>query len=107
MNLLLAARVCQTPARALSDSEIDMYVRAEPGWALHEKSIRKTFRFNDHYHVMAFLNAVAWISHKSNHHAAIELGYNQCTLTYTTHDAKGLTENDFICAAKVDVLLAI
>ena len=57
--------------------------------------------------MLAFVNATAWISHRENHHPDIELGYNRVTLRYTTHAANGLTENDFICAAKVDALLTL
>jgi 4a-hydroxytetrahydrobiopterin dehydratase len=55
---------------------------------------------------MAFVNAVAWIAHRENHHPDLEVGYNSCRVSYTTHAIGGLSENDFICAAKVEALLA-
>jgi 4a-hydroxytetrahydrobiopterin dehydratase len=55
---------------------------------------------------MAFVNAVAWIAHEQDHHPDLEVGYSRCRLRYSTHDVGGLSRNDFICAAKVDALLA-
>ena len=54
---------------------------------------------------LAFVNAVAWISHQEDHHPDMLVGYNRCHVEYTTHAIGGLSENDFICAAKVDMLL--
>ena len=55
---------------------------------------------------MLFVNAVAAIAHREDHHPDLEVSYNSCTVRYTTHAIKGLSENDFICAAKVNALLA-
>ncbi|EGQ63942.1 pterin-4-alpha-carbinolamine dehydratase, partial [Acidithiobacillus sp. GGI-221] len=63
------------------------------------------FRFKNFYETMAFVNAVAWISHREDHHPDLELGYNRCVVHYSTHAIGGLSENDFICAARVDALL--
>jgi 4a-hydroxytetrahydrobiopterin dehydratase len=57
------------------------------------------------YQTMAFVNASAWISHREDHHPDIEVGYNKCRVSYMTHAIDGLSENDFICAAKIDSLL--
>jgi 4a-hydroxytetrahydrobiopterin dehydratase len=53
---------------------------------------------------MAFLNAVAWIAHVEDHHPDFEAGYNYCRLEFSTHSVGGLSENDFICAARIDAL---
>jgi 4a-hydroxytetrahydrobiopterin dehydratase len=78
-----------------------------PKWeVLHEgQSLRRIFNFDNHYELMSFVNAVAWISHREDHHPGLQLGYSRCEVTYTTHAVEGLTENDFICASKVDALL--
>ena len=55
--------------------------------------------------VLAFVNAVAWIANQENHHPDLEIGYNYCHITLMTHALKGLSMNDFICAAKFDRLL--
>jgi 4a-hydroxytetrahydrobiopterin dehydratase len=68
--------------------------------------IRRTFRFDNYYRTMAFVNAVAWIAHAENHHPDIEVGYSRCVVRYSTHAIGGLSENDFICAARIDALLS-
>ena len=70
------------------------------------KGLRATFDFKNYYRTTAFVNAVAWIAHNEDHHPDIAFGYKQATVTYWTHAIGGLSENDFICAAKVDSLLA-
>jgi len=69
------------------------------------QAIRRHFTFQNHHEVIAFVNAVAWISHREDHHPNASIGYSRCELVYTTHAVEGLTENDFICASKVDALL--
>lgn len=76
-------------------------------WKIAHKGerIEAQFAFTDYWRTTAFVNAVAWIAHTEDHHPEIRFGYNECTVQYWTHAVKGLTENDFICAAKVDALL--
>lgn len=68
-------------------------------------SISRTFRFRDYYQTLAFVNALAWIAHREDHHPDLEVGYNRCVVRYCTHAVGGLSENDFICAARIDALL--
>jgi 4a-hydroxytetrahydrobiopterin dehydratase len=68
-------------------------------------SLYASFRFEDFYETMAFVNAIAWFANIENHHPDLEVGYNYCHVRWTTHAIKGLSHNDFICAAKVDGLL--
>jgi len=77
-----------------------------PGWRIAEdgRSIRRAFSFTDFYETMAFVNAVAWIANTEDHHPDLEVGYDYCRLAFSTHSVGGLSENDFICAAKVDAL---
>lgn len=77
-------------------------------WMLNEMGteISRTYKFENYYETMAFVNAIAWISLRENHHPNLEVSYNRCTVHYTTHVIKGLSENDFICATKVDALLS-
>ncbi len=78
------------------------------GWTLSDdgKTLCQDFRFKDYYQTMAFVNAVAWIAHREDHHPDLEVGYNHCLVHYSTHAIGGLSENDFICAAKIDALLS-
>jgi 4a-hydroxytetrahydrobiopterin dehydratase len=78
------------------------------GWEMDasEASIAKVFRFRDFHETMAFANAVAWIAHREDHHPDLEVSYSRCRIRFSTHDVGGLSENDFISAAKVDRLSA-
>ncbi|MGD9387555.1 MAG: 4a-hydroxytetrahydrobiopterin dehydratase, partial [Gammaproteobacteria bacterium] len=67
--------------------------------------IRRDFRFKGFNRTMGFVNAVAWIANSENHHPDLEVGWGHCLVRFSTHAIKGLSENDFICAAKVDALL--
>jgi 4a-hydroxytetrahydrobiopterin dehydratase len=81
--------------------------RLASDWSLSEDAteLRREFRFKGFYRTMAFVNAVAWIANQENHHPDLEVGWGRCLVRYTTHAINGLSENDFICAAKVDALL--
>jgi len=75
-------------------------------WNLGEdkKNIWRFWLFKNHHQVMAFVNAIAFISHRENHHPDISFGYNNCKVTYTTHAIDGLSENDLICASRINAL---
>ena len=77
------------------------------GWALQDGKLAKTYPFANYHHTMAFVNALAWISHREDHHPDLEVGYNKCRVEYATHAIGGLSENDFICAAKCDALFKL
>ncbi|MGD8569804.1 MAG: 4a-hydroxytetrahydrobiopterin dehydratase [Gammaproteobacteria bacterium] len=66
--------------------------------------IQRTFKFKNYYHTIAFVNAVAWIANQEDHHPDLEVSYNRCVVHFSTHSIGGLSENDFICAAKIDAL---
>jgi 4a-hydroxytetrahydrobiopterin dehydratase len=91
---------------AMSAAEVQRHLADAPGWAIADGSIEKTFRFEDYHRTMAFVNAVAWIAHREDHHPDIAFSYNRATLRFNTHSVGGISLNDFICAAKVDALLA-
>lgn len=77
-----------------------------PGWELAENghALVKTFEFEDYYRTMAFVNALAFIAHREEHHPDLGVHYNRCVVRFSTHDVGGLSENDFICAAKAAML---
>lgn len=91
----------------MDDKQIRMKLESLSGWEHQGEEIRKVFKFGNYYQTMAFVNAVAWISHREDHHPELEVGYNQCMVRYSTHSAGGLTESDFVCAAKVEKLMGI
>jgi 4a-hydroxytetrahydrobiopterin dehydratase len=98
---------CEGGIPAMVIEEAQELQKQVPSWEIiHEgHAIRRMFTFQNHYEVMAFINAVAWVSHREDHHPNVAFGYSRCELVYSTHAVDGLTENDFICAAKVDALL--
>jgi 4a-hydroxytetrahydrobiopterin dehydratase len=68
------------------------------------KSLTRSLKFKDFYRTMSFVNALAHIANTEDHHPDLRLGYGYCEVTFTTHSIDGLSENDFICAAKLDRL---
>jgi 4a-hydroxytetrahydrobiopterin dehydratase len=75
-------------------------------WSLGEDatSLRRAYKFRDFFRTMSFVNAVGHIANIEDHHPDLEIGYNYCRISYATHSIGGLSENDFICAAKIDRL---
>ena len=73
-------------------------------WQLIEtgQAIRREFKFHDFYRTMSFVNALAHIANIEDHHPDLEVGYNYCRVRYSTHAIGGLSDNDLICAAKID-----
>ena len=98
---------CEGGAPPLSQDEINTLLRQLDGWGQQGNLIGKTYEFKNYYQTMAFVNAVAWLSHREDHHPDMHAGYNKCRVEYSTHAINGLSENDFICAAKVDALFKI
>jgi len=72
--------------------------------AADAKSVKRSYKFKDFYRTMSFVNAVAYIANVEDHHPDLEVGYDHCHVTFSTHAIGGLSENDFICAAKIDAL---
>lgn len=98
---------CENGVRPLGHEEAIEQLGRLDEWQLDDEAreIQRTIRFKDYYQTMAFVNAVAWIAHQEDHHPNLEVGYNRCQIHYSTHAIGGLSENDFICAAKIDALL--
>ena len=103
----LAALRCRAGAPRLTAAEIAADFAALPGWTCDGRGIEKTFAFTDWRETIAFVNALAWIAQREGHHPDLAVGWGQCTVSYTTHAIGGLSENDFICAAKIDALLTL
>ncbi len=97
-------KACEGGTPPLSQPEVNKLLKQLDGWVQYDRIIGKTYDFKNYYQTMAFVNAVAWLSHREDHHPNLNVGYNKCHVEYTTHAINGLSENDFICAAKVDAL---
>ena len=91
----------------LSRTEAQTLLRNAAGWTLNDgaTAIERQFRFKNYYETIAFVNAMAWVIHREDHHPDLEVGYNRCAVRFSTHSVDGLSENDFICAAKVNALV--
>ena len=96
---------CEGGVPALKSDQVEAMTGALEGWEYRDGAIEKTYRFKDFHGTMEFVNAIAWIAHREDHHPDLEVGYDTCRVRYVTHSIGGLSENDFICAAKVDSLL--
>ncbi len=90
----------------LSDASIRELLPQVPGWELVENghALGKTFSFKDYYRTMSFVNALAHVANAEDHHPDLSVHYDRCVVRFSTHDVGGLSENDFICAAKADAL---
>ena len=75
------------------------------GWAYEHGELVRTFTFKNYHQTMAFVNAVAYIAHVEDHHPDLEVSYKTCKVRYRTHALDGISDNDFICAAKVSNLV--
>jgi 4a-hydroxytetrahydrobiopterin dehydratase len=78
----------------------------DPGWQLAEegRALKRELKFLDFYRTMSFVNALAHVANIEDHHPDLEVGYNYCRVRFSTHAIGGLSDNDFICAAKLDLL---
>lgn len=97
---------CEGGVAPLAGDELDRLLGELNEWAQQDGQLVKLYTFTNYYQTIAFVNAIAWVSHRENHHPDLEVGFNQCRVRYVTHAIGGLSENDFICAAKVDRLSA-
>jgi len=98
------------PRKALGPVEVVSALAQLQGWGLRgdgaDVAIEKTYRFPDYYQTLAFVNALALIAHRQDHHPDLVVKYGSCSVRWNTHDVKGLSATDFACAAAADALLA-
>ena len=96
--------------RACSATEIVSHLAKLGGWKLTGDgacvAVEKTFHFANYFETIAFVNAVAMVAHKQDHHPDLSVHYNRCVVRFNTHDVGGISASDFDCAAQVDALLA-
>jgi 4a-hydroxytetrahydrobiopterin dehydratase len=91
-------------SKALDQAAITAQLKELPDWHLKQGAIERSLAFSDYYETMAFLNALAFVVHAEDHHPDISFGYNQAVVRFNTHSVKGISLNDFICAAKCDAI---
>lgn len=97
---------CEGGVPKLTPDEIHPLMINIPKWKVNEThtAITRSFSFKNFHETMKFVNNVADISNDEGHHPDMKVGYDYCVMEYSTHAIGGLSENDFICAAKVDQL---
>ena len=97
---------CEGGVAPLTTQEAKNLLTQVPQWVINDNctEISRDFSFKDYFHTMDFVNKVASIADQENHHPTMVVGYGKCLVRYQTHATNGLSENDFICAAKVDTL---
>jgi 4a-hydroxytetrahydrobiopterin dehydratase len=105
----LAALHCEPrkgAEHALDDARVQIFLALLTSWqaAADGKSIARTFTFANFHETLGFVNAIGWMANRQDHHPDLEVGYNRCVVHWSTHDVGGLSMNDFICAAKVEVI---
>ena len=100
----LAARSCTPDATKLSEPDLAKYLQALPGWTRAGDALQKQFEFPDFARTIAFVNSVAALAEREDHHPDLEVHYGRCGVGWSTHSAGGITLNDVICAAKVEGL---
>jgi 4a-hydroxytetrahydrobiopterin dehydratase len=98
-------QACEGGVGKLTENQSESLLPQVPEWRIVNGELRREFKFKNYYEAMAFVNATAWVSHRENHHPDMEVGYNKVVMRYSTHAVGGLTENDFICAAKIDQIV--
>lgn len=96
--------------RALSATEIVSGLARLDGWTLTgddaNVAIEKTFTFANYFETIAFVNALALIAHRQDHHPDLSVHYNRCVVRFNTHDVSGISRTDLECAAQANALLA-
>lgn len=98
-------RALSGKSHLLDDTQVGQFLSQIPGWSRSGNEIRKAFDFRNYYETIGFVNAIAYIANREDHHPDLEVGYNKLTIRFTTHSVGGLSINDFISAAKIDALL--
>ena len=93
------------PLTAEAASELMTALHDDWSISADGKSINRLFTFAGYHRTISFVNAIAWVAESEGHHPDLTVGYGKVDALYTTHAIGGLSENDFICAAKIDRLL--
>ncbi len=91
---------------AMTPTEVAARLGEVPAWTVMDGALERSFRFANFQRTMAFANAVAWVAQQEDHGPDLFVNWTTCRVRFNTHDVQGLSLNDFICAAKVDALIA-
>ena len=95
---------CEGGVPKLEPKEIAALIGGTPGWTVREEKLNKTFTFKDFFSAILFINKMADLAEREGHHPDFCVHYSRVDISIFTHAVSGLTENDFILAAKIDTL---
>ena len=90
----------------MTEAQIAAQLTVLEDWALDTGALARTYRFKNYYETLAFVNALAYVVHREDHHPELRVTYNECVVRLNTHSVNGISENDFITAAKADAIYA-
>ncbi len=97
---------CRHRTDAATDAQLRDALAVLADWHVEHGKLVRSFSFRDYHQTIAFVNAIAGVIHREDHHPELVVNYNRCTVRYDTHSVNGgqggLSDNDFICAAKID-----
>ena len=95
---------CEGGTPKLDTERTAYYLQGVPDWRAEDGRLKRSFRFKDFVQAIAFVNRVAEAAQAEGHHPDFAVHYNRVDFTVWTHAIGGLSENDFILAAKIDAL---
>jgi 4a-hydroxytetrahydrobiopterin dehydratase len=89
----------------IPEEELTQWMKKIPEWDLEDDCICRSFEFDSYMEGIDFVNGIAELAEEANHHPDLEVSYGMVDVTLTTHELKGLTEQDFLLAQKIDQML--
>ena len=101
---LLASNCRPLTGAPMSDASVAAQLQVLDGWSLQAGALARTYRFADYHQTIGFVNALATMVHREDHHPELRVGYDRCEVRYNTHSVGGISENDFVSAAKADAI---
>lgn len=101
---LLASHCREVKGDAMNAGDASAQLKVLDQWTVDGVALKKVYRFKNYYETLAFVNALAYMVHREDHHPDLYVGYNHCEVRYSTHSVNGISENDFISAAKADAI---
>jgi 4a-hydroxytetrahydrobiopterin dehydratase len=104
VDQLLASHCREIKGDAMNAGEVAAQLKVLDQWSVDGVALKRVYRFETYYETLAFVNALAYMVHREDHHPDLHVGYNHCEVRYSTHSVNGISENDFISAAKADAI---
>jgi 4a-hydroxytetrahydrobiopterin dehydratase len=91
--------------KRMQDAEVTAALQTLTGWEFKDGSIERTFKFGNYFETMAFVNAVAWHAHRTDHHPDMSVHFNRCVVRFNTHDVGGISGTDLESASALNALI--